>query len=139
MFNFLRNCQNISQSGCKIFSFLLTMYESHLHKQYMCQDCITSLPMFVAVFLILAVDVVSHCGFNLHFHNTTLFISFAYMSLLSLSSVKCFFKSFIGFVSFLLSCMGYFHIMDTNLLSCICSANIFFLSIWFVYFMNSIF
>ena len=48
IFNFLRNFQNFPQSGCKILHF---HQQCNLYKQYMCYDSITSLPIFVAVYL----------------------------------------------------------------------------------------
>lgn len=87
--------------------------------QYLLLSFLLKLWMLCAIVVLICISITQHFSFHL-------FICHFYLFLLW----SDFPKSFIGFVSLLLSCMGYFHIMDTNLLSCICSANIFFLSLW---------
>ena len=58
MYNFLRNCQTIFPGGCTI-----------LHSQQQCMRVPYQYFIRSAFFMLLILLAVSHCGFNLNFHN----------------------------------------------------------------------
>ena len=59
-FNLLRNCQTVFQSGCIIFNF-------HQHRVGLPTSLHPHQHLLLSLFLTMAILMVSHCGFNLHF------------------------------------------------------------------------